>query len=107
MALQNAKLVGGDLSYDTLITKEQHNNSQLRKEKIEELVEDKLMGMLRLESSIDTNTAISRGPSRITYLKDITFTLLTSQQLTRCSISLYLKRNSLLTQTDIETIILT
>jgi len=52
-APQNFKLVGHDLSPETLIVKEKSNNSQLCKEEVEDLVEDNLMGVLLLESSSD------------------------------------------------------
>jgi len=52
-APQNFKLVGYDLSPETLIFKEKNDNSQLCKEGVEDLVEDKLIGGLLLESSND------------------------------------------------------
>ena len=53
LAPQNFKLVGYDLSPETLIVKEKNDNLQLCKEEVEDLVEDKLMGVLILESSSD------------------------------------------------------
>ena len=52
-ALQNFKLVGGDINPDILIFREQHTNAQLGKKEVKELVEDKLMGILLLESAND------------------------------------------------------
>ena len=50
-ALHSLNLVGGSLSPDTLINKEQDNNSQLCKDEVEDIFEDKLLGILLLESS--------------------------------------------------------
>ena len=52
-APQKSKLVGYDFSIETLIVKEKTDNSQLCKEEVEDLVEDKLMFFLLLESSND------------------------------------------------------